>query len=105
MMLKPRRKSSRWVVLAWSLNGLGLIALLLVLALYWTRPSTQAAAASFVDPQGTPYPTLTPVPTIDQQEQSYSIHSRRGCQPQSFAVVRLVRMCKLQLGGLTQRNQ
>ncbi len=64
MMSKPRRKNSRWAIVAWSLNGLGLIALLLVLALYWTRPSSHAAAAEFVDPQGTPYPTITPAPTI-----------------------------------------
>lgn len=64
-MRKPsRRKVSNWAILAWSLNGLGLIALVFVLALYWTRPSTQVAAASFVDPQGTPYPTITPAPTI-----------------------------------------
>ena len=63
-MSKPHHKSSRWIILAWSLNGLGLIVLLFVLALYWTRPPSRAAAAPFVDSQGTPYPTLTPAPTI-----------------------------------------
>lgn len=63
MTVPPHRKDSRWVILAWVLNGTGVIALLTVFILYLSRESAQAAAP-FIDPQGTPYPTITPVPTL-----------------------------------------
>lgn len=64
-MRQPRRKkSSIWVILAWGLNGIGLFALLVVLILYLSRQSAQAATDSLNDPPGTtPRPTLTLAPT------------------------------------------
>lgn len=61
-MRAPRRqKNAGWVILAWSLNGIGCAALLTILVLYLTERPAQAAA--FTNPQGTPYPTITPAPT------------------------------------------
>ncbi len=58
-----RSRDSRWIVLAWILNGISISALLLILIVYFSREPAWAAAP-FVDPQGTPYPTLTPVSTL-----------------------------------------
>ncbi len=58
----PSRKL--WAIVAWILNGIGFIALLVILFAYLSRAQTEAAAAPFIDPQGTPYPTITPAPTI-----------------------------------------
>lgn len=55
------KKDTGWVILAWSLNGIGCIALLTILVLYLNQQPAQAAA--FTDPQGTPYPTITLAPT------------------------------------------
>jgi predicted deacylase len=56
-----RRKDTGWVVLAWSLNIIGCIALVTILLLYLNQQPVQAA--TFTNPLGTPYPTLTPAPT------------------------------------------
>lgn len=56
-----RKKNMGWVILAWSLNGIGCIALVIILVLYLNQQP--ARAASFVDAQGTPYPTITLAPT------------------------------------------
>ncbi len=63
MSSPSRSKGSRWVFLAWILNGMGVVALLIILIIYFARQSAQAAAP-FIDPQGTPYPTITPVSTL-----------------------------------------
>ncbi len=56
-----QKKDTGWVILAWSLNGIGCTALLTILVLYLNQQPAEAAA--FTDPQGTPYPTITPAPT------------------------------------------
>jgi len=61
MHTAQRKKDRGWVILAWSLNGIGCIALLTILFLYLNQQPARAAA--FTDPQGTPYPTITPAPT------------------------------------------
>ena len=57
-----RKKDSGWILFAWGLNGLGVLALLGVLILYLSQNSALAAVESFATPR-TPRPTLTPVPT------------------------------------------
>ena len=56
-----QKKDTGWVILAWSLNGIGCIALLTILVLYLNQQPAKAVA--FTDPQGTPYPTITLAPT------------------------------------------
>ncbi len=56
-----QKKDTGWVILAWSLNGIGCIALLTILVLYLNQRPAKAVA--FTDPQGTPYPTITLAPT------------------------------------------
>ena len=55
-------KGSIWVLLAWGLNGLGILALLVILVFYLSGNSVQAA----LDPPVStlpPRPTRTPAPT------------------------------------------
>jgi predicted deacylase len=65
--MKPAQRHQKnkagWVILAWSLNGLGVLALVIVFILYLKQSSAQASSGPFLDPQGTPYPTTTSVPT------------------------------------------
>jgi predicted deacylase len=58
----PKKKNSGWVLLAWGLNGLGVLALLVILIFYLTQNSAQAAVAP-VDGSQVPRPTRTPAPT------------------------------------------
>lgn len=58
-----RRKDSGWVILAWSLNGLGLLALVGVFAFYMAGQS-QAAPDPVIDNSYAPRPTRTPAPTL-----------------------------------------
>lgn len=59
-----RRRNSIWAILAWGLNGIGVLALLVVFILYLSRQSAQAATDSAGNLSGiTPRPTLTLVPT------------------------------------------
>lgn len=62
MRQPARRKHSKLAALAIALNGLGGIALLAVLAIYFSRQPAQAAAGPLLL-KGTPRATLTPAPT------------------------------------------
>ena len=61
-MRPSNKKNSGWVLLAWGLNGLGILALLAVLIFYLSGNSAHAAVDTFASP-GVPRPTLTPAPT------------------------------------------
>lgn len=60
-MQSPRRKDRVWVILAWGLNGIGLIALLIIFLTYSSRLPAQAAPGAVLNIS--PRPTLTPAPT------------------------------------------
>ena len=62
MQPSPRRRS-RWVVLVWGLNVLGILGLAVILAVYFSRQPVQAAPAGFVYTGGTPRATNTAAPT------------------------------------------
>jgi protein MpaA len=57
-----RKKDTGWILLAWSLNGLGVLALLGILIFYLTQNSAQASVEPVASSQA-PRPTLTPAPT------------------------------------------
>ena len=57
-----RKKDSGWVLLAWGLNGLGVLALLGILIFYLFQNSAHAAVEPSVSSL-VPRPTLTPAPT------------------------------------------
>ncbi len=69
-MRPPRKRNDEgWIILAWSLNGLGLIAILAVLFLYWSHRSAQTAvpdSETEIPPRSTatPFPTSYYLPTI-----------------------------------------
>ena len=56
------KKDTGWILLAWSLNGLGVLALLGVLIFYLSQDPARAAVGPAATPQA-PRPTLTPAPT------------------------------------------
>jgi len=57
-----RRKDGGWVMLAWSLNGIGFVALVIIFFLYLSRQPVEAASPGPGLPR-VPRPTLTPAPT------------------------------------------
>ena len=63
MPTPSRKKDSAWMMAIWAINIIGGISLLAVLIIYWSQPSAKASQNNSVDPQGTPYPTLTMAPT------------------------------------------
>lgn len=65
-MRPPRRKKdSGWIILAWSLNGLGLLALAGVFTFYMAGQSRAASNSPPGDSYSyPPRPTLTPAPTL-----------------------------------------
>jgi protein MpaA len=69
-MRPPRKRNDDgWIILAWSLNGLGAITWITVLFLYWTHRSAQAAVpdpGTQIPPRSTrtPFPTSYYLPTI-----------------------------------------
>jgi protein MpaA len=58
----PKKKNSGWALLAWVLNGLGVLALLVILIFYLSQNSALAAVDPVVGSQ-VPRPTRTPAPT------------------------------------------
>jgi protein MpaA len=58
----PGKKNSGWVLLAWALNGLGILALLVVLIFYLSENSAHAAVGTAISPPA-PRPTRTLAPT------------------------------------------
>ncbi len=63
MPAPSRKKDSAWMIVVLAINIIGGISLLAVLIIYWSQPSAKASQNNSVDPQETPYPTLTMVPT------------------------------------------
>jgi protein MpaA len=62
-MPPDRTNSKTWVILAWALNAGGILLLLAVLTVYFSRQPAEAAPAPDVLGQILPRPTRTPVPT------------------------------------------
>jgi murein peptide amidase A len=63
-MSDPRRnKHTRLAALAWALNGVGVVAILVILGIYFTRQPAQAAPGLPLLSKFGPRPTLTPAPT------------------------------------------
>ena len=63
MPAPSRRKDSKWTIVIWAINIIGGLSLLTVLIVYWSRQPAKASRNNQVYPQGTPYPTLTMMPT------------------------------------------
>ncbi len=63
MPAPSRKKDSAWMIVVLAINIIGGISLLTVLIIYWSQPSAKASQNNSADPQDTPYPTLTMVPT------------------------------------------
>lgn len=61
-MQRPRRRAS-WVILAWGINGIGILVLAAAMVVYFSRLPAQAAPAAAVSTGRTPRPTSTPPPT------------------------------------------
>lgn len=60
----PRdQKHGRLATLAWTLNGLAILTLLIIAAIYFSRQPVEAAAIAPLLVKGTPRPTFTPAPT------------------------------------------
>jgi protein MpaA len=57
------RKHSRLAAVAWTLNGISILALMVIAAIYFNREPTSAAAIAPLLVKGTPRPTYTPAPT------------------------------------------
>ncbi len=65
MSAGPRRqRHGRLAALAWLLNGLAILALLVIAAIYFGRQPIGAAAIAPLLVKGTPRPTATPAPTL-----------------------------------------
>jgi protein MpaA len=62
MGVRQRKKDSGWILLAWGLNGLGILALSGILVFYLSRNTADAGGVS-VTSSRTPRPTNTLVPT------------------------------------------
>jgi protein MpaA len=58
----PKKKNSGLILLAWGLNGLGVLALLVILIFYLSQNSVLAAVDPVISSQA-PRPTRTPAPT------------------------------------------
>ncbi len=58
-----RRKDSGLAAVAWALNGFAVGALLVILAIYFTRQQAEAAPVAPLLSKAGPRPTLTPAPT------------------------------------------
>ncbi|HUI88823.1 MAG TPA: M14 family zinc carboxypeptidase [Anaerolineales bacterium] len=63
MPAPSRRKDSPWILAAWTINILGGLSLLTVIIVYWAGRPAKGSQTNPGDPQATPYPTLTMVPT------------------------------------------
>ncbi len=63
MPLSSGKKHARLAAVAWALNGMAVVALLVILAIYFTRQPAEAASAPALLSKGTPRPTSTPAPT------------------------------------------
>ena len=62
MRHSPKKKNSGWILLAWILNGLGVLALLVILIFYISQNTVHAAVVP-VASSLSPRPTRTPAPT------------------------------------------
>src|SRR6202142_1440016 len=63
MPAQRQRKDTAWRITVWAINIIGGIGLLTVLIIYWSQQPAKASQQVSLDPQDTPYPTLTMVPT------------------------------------------
>jgi len=58
-----RQKQSRLAALAWALNGLAIVALFVILVVYFTHQAAEAAPGPLLLSKGTPRATITAAPT------------------------------------------
>ncbi len=61
MQTPRRRKDTAWVIMAWILNGIGVVSLLAILIIYFARQPAEAASPPAT--RQSARPTLTPFPT------------------------------------------